>query len=169
MQPLKLLKRIKKPFLIGVYILSSLFLSFLTLHLTNGSAKQIFDDVLNHFYVLVVFMSAMSVAFFNNIDSITKDILAINVEPNKIETAVINLSLLKKEVIENAALIVILFFIELLIKGIQTYYKPFDNFEWIMLSIRLSIFLLATLAVYQQIRGFITATKFRDTLIPRRK
>jgi hypothetical protein len=161
-------KRIKKPILVGLVILMSIFICFLSLHLSDGSSEIIFAELLGSFSVLVIFGTTLSVALFNYIDNISKDISIVDAESTKIENALESLSVLKKEVIVNAGLILALLFIELaakgLVKSIPPENIPFESFNWVVISVRFSFFVLAIMAASEQIRGLLVAIEYRGVI-----
>jgi hypothetical protein len=161
-------KRVKKPVQVGLAILLSIIICFLSLHLSAGAAEVIFSEVLGSFSVLVIFGTTLSVVLFNYIDNISKDISAVDSESYKIEKALVSLSRLKKEVITNAGLILALLFIELAFKGLTKSISaeniPFENFNWVVISVRFSIFVLAIMAALDQIRGLLVAIEYRTVI-----
>jgi hypothetical protein len=161
-------ERIKKPIIVGLAILVSIFLCFLSLHLSDGASEIILSEVLGSFSALVIFGTTLSVALFNYIDNISKDISAVDAASKKIEKALASLSSLKKEVIVNAGLILVLLFIELAAKGLTKSIPPenipFEYFNWVVISIRFSVFVLAIMAASEQIRGLLVAIEYRSVI-----
>jgi len=168
MRPLNIWKKIKKPFGIGLTLIISIAVSFGGLHFSNGKAEPIFSEVLGAFMPLAVFNTGFSVLLFNYIDSISKDISSIDGNHSKIKSALISLSALKKEVVVTASLIVALLILEVTIKGvaesIDSKNIPFESFYWVLISIRFCAFVLAILAVSEQIRGLIVAIEYRNVI-----
>ena len=160
--------RIKKPIVVGFSLLLSILVCFLSLHISDGSAKIIFTEVLGSFSALVIFGTTLSVALFNYIDNISKDVSDIEADRNKIETALTGLSDLKKEVVINASLILSLLIVELaakgLVKSIAPENIPFESFYWVVISVRFSIFVLAIMAASEQIRGLLVAIEYRNVI-----
>lgn len=168
MQQSKIWKKIKKPFIVGFYIIASLAVCFSSLHATDGVVEAIFTEMLSAFSALTVFATALSVALFNYVDNISKDLFAVEGDADKISTALTRLSELKKEVIVNAGLILALLVTELTLKGISESISPdkipFQSFYWAALSLRFSFFTLALLAVSEQIRGLLVAIDYRNVI-----
>jgi hypothetical protein len=168
MQQSKIWKKIKKPLAVGFYIIASLVVCFASLHATNGMAEAIFSEILSAFSALAIFATALSVALFNYADNISKDLSSVEGDADKISTALIGLSALKKEVIVNAGLILSLLIMALALKGISKSTSPdntpFQSFYWVVLSLRFSFFTLALLAVSEQIRGLLVAIDYRNVI-----
>jgi drug/metabolite transporter (DMT)-like permease len=168
MQQSKIWKKIKKPLLVGFYIVASLVVCFASLHATDGGAEEIFFEILSAFSALAIFATALSIALFNYIDNISKDLSAVQGDANKISKALGRLSVLKKEVIVNAGLILTLLVLELALKGVSKSISPdktpFQSFYWVVFSLRFSFFTLAILAVSEQIRGLLVAIDYRNVI-----
>ena len=168
MQKLKIWKKIKKPIVVGLYIATSLVVSFASLHATSGEAEVVFSEVLSAFSTLAVFATALSVALFNYVDNISKDLSSIEGDADKISIALNGLATLKKEVIVNAGLILFLLILELVLKGgaksVSPDKIPFHSFYWVIISLRFSFFTLAILAIVEQIRGLLVAIDYRNVI-----
>lgn len=164
----KIWKRTRKPVLVGLSILASICVCFLSLHMSDGAAEIIFSEILGSFSALVIFGTTLSVALFNYIDNISKDISALDSESNKIAKALESLSSLKKEVVVNAGLILALLIIELAAKGLTKSISPenipFESFTWAVISVRFSIFVLAIMTASEQIRGLLVAIEYRSVI-----
>lgn len=168
----KIWEKIKKPLLVGFYIAASLAVCFVVLHATEGAAEVIFSEVLSAFSALAIFATALSVALFNYVDNISKDVSAVEGNADKISKALDGLAALKKEVIVNAGLILALLVMELALKGISKSTSPdktpFEFFHWVVFSLRFSFFTLAILAVSEQIRGLLVAVDYRNVIHARK-
>lgn len=164
----KIWRKIKKQVIVGAVLGLSMVFSFLSMHISEGKAESVFFEILSSFTVLTIFATTLSIALFNYIDGISKDISGIDADRSKIKNALLGLSALKKEVIINAGLIISLLIIDLTIKGISKSVPenivPFDNFYWVIIAIRFSIFVLAILAVSEQIRGLLVAIEYRNVI-----
>jgi len=138
------------------------------MHASDGRGASIFKEITSTFTVLTIFITTLSVALFNYIDNISKEIIEINADQNKINHATQSLTLLKKEVVANAVLIIALLVIQLTIKGIsdslQGEYTPFENFHLMTLSVRFTLFVLAIYAAIEQVRGFFVAIEYRNII-----
>lgn len=161
-------KRIRKPLVVGFSIAASLSVCFVSLHLTDGAGEMVFKEILGSFSALVIFGTTLSVALFNYVDNISKDVGSLEGDKGKIQNALSRLSLLKKEVVVNAGFIITLLVIELAVKGIMKSIPPdnlpFDSFYWVAISFRFSLFVLAILAASEQIRGLIVAIEYRNVI-----
>lgn len=168
MQQSKIWKKIKKPLVVGFYIIASLIVCFASLHATDGVAEVVFSEILSVFSALAIFATALSVALFNYVDNISKDLSTVEGDADKISRALIGLAALKKEVIVNAGLILALLIMELALKGVSKATSPdsipFQSFYWVVLSMRFSFFTLALLAVSEQIRGLLVAIDYRNVI-----
>lgn len=165
---LKAWERIKKPVVVGLSIITSLFACFLILHVSDGAFEIILAELQRAFYPLVIVATTLSVVLFNYIDSISKDISVIDAEHLKVKIALESLSELKKEVIVNAVLIFVLLLIDLAATGITKFISPenipFEYFDWVVMSARFSIFVLAIMAAVEQIRGLLVAIDYRSVI-----
>ena len=161
-------KRTSKPLIVGFAISVSIIVCFASLHATDGAAAPIFSEILASFPALVIFGTTLSVALFNYIDNISKDVSALDSDSDKIGIALTSLGALKKEVVINAGLIIVLLVLELAAKGLEQSIPPknipFESFGWVVLSGRFSIFILAILAASEQIRGLLVAIEYRAVI-----
>ena len=162
MRQLNIWVKVKKPLLIGLYILASLILCFAVLHMTNGAAKKLFDTVLAVFPYFVAAASALTWALFNYIEGLLKDVSELKGNQKKIGIAVEKLTDLKNEVISNAAFIILLLFLDALFKGGAGLFDGDSTLlEWLFLSVRGGVISLAIYAAYDQFQGFKRAQQFR--------
>tara|TARA_R110000851_G_scaffold158526_1_gene301573 strand:+ start:20133 stop:20654 length:522 start_codon:yes stop_codon:yes gene_type:complete len=162
MRQLKIWVKVKKPLLIGLYILVSLILCFTVLHITNGAAKKLFDTILAVFPFFVTAASALTWALFNYIEGVLKDVSEIKGNQKKIYAALNKLTNLKNEVISNAAFIIFLLILDALTNGLSGLYDGDSTIvHWLFLSVRGCIISLAIYAAYDQFQGFKTAQQFR--------
>ena len=148
--------------------MASIVVCFGSLHMTEGAVAPIFSEILSSFPALAIFVTPLSVALFNYIDNISKDVSAIEGNKQKIQAALESLATLKKEVVVNAVFIIALLILELAAKGLESSISPqsmpFESFEWVILSGRFSIFVLAILAASEQIRGLLVAIEYRNVI-----
>jgi hypothetical protein len=160
--------RIRKPLIVGFFIAASIVICFFLLHLTGGAAEVVFKEVLGSFSAIAIFGTTLSVALFNYVDNISKDVGNLKGDKEKIKNALSGLSLLKKEVVVNAGFILALLVLELAVKGLMKSIPPsdipFNGFYWVALSIRFSLFSLAVLAASEQIRGLLVAIEYRNLI-----
>lgn len=162
MRQLNIWVKVKKPLLIGLYILVSLILCFAVLHITNGAAKKLFDTVLTVFPFFVTAASALTWALFNYIEGVLKDVIELKGDQKKIDTAINSLTDLKNEVISNAAFIIFLLILDAVFNGLSSLYGGSSTLaQWLFLSVRGCIIFLAIYAAHDQFQGFKTAQQFR--------
>tara|TARA_R110001583_G_scaffold186478_1_gene347241 strand:+ start:2123 stop:2653 length:531 start_codon:yes stop_codon:yes gene_type:complete len=161
-------EKLRKPILIGAYIISSMVVCFLSLHFTDAATEVLFEEVLKAFPTLSLFGTTLSVALFTYVDNISKEISAIRASKKKLERALSELGSLKREVIINSVFIIALYILDLAAKGVVKAFAPdtapFEFFFWMILSIRFSLFTLAVLAVSVQVRGLLVAIEYRNVI-----
>jgi hypothetical protein len=164
----KIWTKLKKSLVVGFVIAISILVCFLSMHLSGGAAEMLFSEMLEAFSVLAIFGTTLSVALFNYIDSISKDVSALDADSEKVGEALTKLSELKKEVILNAGLILTLLVIELSTRGlgksITLQSTSADTLNWFLISVRFSIFILAIMAASEQIRGLLVAIGYRNLI-----
>ncbi|WP_409425434.1 hypothetical protein [Pseudoalteromonas sp. RW-H-Ap-1] len=91
-----------------------------------------------------------------------KDVSEIKGARKKIDNAINLLTDLKKEVISNAAFIILLLILDAVFNGLSSLYGEDSNLsQWLFLSVRGAIISLAIYAAYDQFQGFRTAQQFR--------
>ncbi|MCJ8503155.1 hypothetical protein [Desulfatitalea alkaliphila] len=141
----------------------------------NSCIVPVIEETLGAFVVVALFSSALSFALFAFTDGITKDIASLKdkFDSSKFEAAVEALAKLKKEVLSNAFLILLLFLVERTAKGgmIASSGGNTDESQMmilILLSLRMTCFLISFIAIISQLRGFLTAVDFRS-LVSRAK
>ena len=152
-------------------------LCFGILKLTDGSAAPVFEEILTAFLVVAMLLSAMSVAMFTYLDNIAKDLTELRNEVNRPDYRVAQeqLTLLKREVLYNGALIVSLLIFERIVKGVAAYLASqlqgtcFELVIDIALPLRIALFFASLWASTTQLKGFIVAAEFRDLIAKNRK
>ena len=142
---------------------------FFLLKVSNGCIAPVFEETLAAFVVVALFASALSFALFSFVDNISKDISNYKerFDQTKYRETIQRLSDLKKEIISNAGMILFFFLLERIAKGVFTaIYDPnvgtFQLWPGILISFRISCFVVSFIAVAIQFRGFITAIEFRS-------
>lgn len=164
----KIWTKVKKPLFLGSLICLSIILCFISLHFTQGTAEIVFSEVLETFNALTILGTTLSIALFNYVDNISKDVSELSANDGKINKALSELSALKREIILNAGLILVLFIIEKALSGVSNSVSienaPFEIFHWVILSLRFTVFVLAIFAVSEQIRGLIVAIEYRNVI-----
>lgn len=168
MQLSRIRNKIKKPSIIGLFIVVSFIVCFYSLHITGGKISPLFSETLKAFMILAGFGTTMSLFLITYADGISKELSTAKKDENKKAAAVEMLSELKKEVVVNACFIITLFIIELAAKGVSDSFQdkaiPFEGFEFTLLALRFVIFMVAILAVVDQIRGLLVAFKCKKII-----
>lgn len=146
------------------------------LRLTNGLAAPVFEEILTAFLVVATLLAAMSVAMFTYLDNIAKDLTELRNEVNRSSYSVAHekLTVLKREVLYNGALIVFQLILERSIKGVATYLTTQlpQNASLIVevsVPLRVALFLTSVWAASAQLKGFLVAAEFRDVIAKNRK
>lgn len=147
------------------------------LKLSNGTAVGVFEEILTAFLVIAMLLSAMSVAMFTYLDNIAKDLTELRNEVNRPNYSVAQekLTLLKREVLYNGALIVCFLIFERSVKGVASYLiaqLPPQNAAIILVisvPLRVSMFVASIWAATTQLKGFLVAAEFRDVIAKNRK
>lgn len=157
--------------LIIAFLISS-GLSFAALYFSCGMATPVFENTLSAFVTIAILFGALSFALYNYLDGITKDIpkeLSKN-KPNKYKQALKALSDLKREVIYNIALIILLLLLERTLFGISEVISGASSslpvwVGWAIISARVSCLVVGIYAAIVQFRGFLTANDLRTILM----
>ena len=149
---------------------------FGVLRLTNGSAASVFEEILTAFLVVAMLLSAMSVAMFTYFDNIAKDLTELRNEVKRASYSVAHekLTLLKREVLYNGALIVFLLILERSTKGVAGYLttqlpQNASLIVEISVPLRMAFFVTSVWAASAQLNGFLVAAEFRDVIAKNRK
>lgn len=151
-----------------ITFLISFFLSFLLLWGTDGEAGPVFDSVNAVLFVLGAIFGALSLAFFNYVEGVMKDV------PKKLKSqnfelyslVVSALTDLKKEVIGNVLLVVILLIFAFFSGAIGEMefiqrLRWSSYWAWGVQSIRGACLLSVIVVVCVQLVGFVTANSLR--------
>lgn len=147
-------------------------LSFAALYFSCGMATPVFENTLSAFVTIAILFGALSFALYNYLDGITKDIPKemSKSKPMKYKQALSALSNLKREVIYNIALIILLLLLERTLFGVG---KVIDGASsnlpvwvgWGIISARVSCLVVGIYAAIVQFRGFLTANELRTILM----
>lgn len=145
--------------------------------ISSGTAATVFEELLTAFLVIATLLSAMSVAMFTYLDNISKELTELRNEVQKPAYMVAHQSLseLKKEVLYNGGLIVIMLLLERGIKGVSMYllaHLPPDlapDVTYISTSLRVALFVVSVWAATIQLKGFLVAVELRDIIARNRK
>jgi hypothetical protein len=131
--------------------------------------------MLSAFLVLATLLVASSVPLFNYVEAISKELIDLrdSVDRKAYEKAIEKLSLLKKEVLSNGILVVALYISERALKGLSLHLASSMDLGaeagLAFLSSRFGIFVVALVAAWIQVNGFLTAIEFRDVIARGRK
>ncbi|OYQ00829.1 hypothetical protein [Pseudomonas mandelii] len=147
---------------------TSFGLSFLSLWGTAGEVSPLFNNVNAVLFVLGTLFGALSLAFFNYVEGVMKDVpKKLKVKSPQVYGVVINaLTDLKHEVIVNVVLVVVLFitayvvgaFVEMaFVQGL--FYAKY--WVWCALSVRGACLVSVLVVLFVQAAGFMTANKLR--------
>lgn len=143
---------------------------------TSGSASIIIHDALSPAATMAIaaIFSALSVGFYTHLDGIVKDIPEKSKlkNPDSRDSAIESLQELRVEVINNAALVLILVAFSMLLYGTSNYLKQEkitrEWIEWLVYSLRAACAGVSVVAALIQMKGFITATKLRSVIAKNR-
>ncbi|WP_130926854.1 hypothetical protein [Pseudomonas sp. Sample_14] len=148
--------------------LTSFALSYLSLWGTDGAVSLLFSNYNPLLFVLGALFGALSLAFFNFVEGVMKDVpKALRVKNAEAYLGVIKtLTDLKREVIVNVMLVVVLLVVAYAAGAVYdliTLQEP--NFEkrwiWSVLSIRGACALNVLVVIVLQAGGFVTANHLR--------
>lgn len=148
--------------------LTSFGLSFLSLWGTGGEASPMFINVNAVLFVLGALFGALSLAFFNYVEGVMKDVpkkLKLQ-RPQAYMVVISALTDLKREVIVNVFLVVVLLMVAFVIGiiGEMAFMQKLEFSKywiWGALSVRGACLLSVLVVVFVQLAGFVTANKLR--------
>ena len=150
-------------------ILLSSVAAFAALYFSSGNASPILNLPIGVVAAVGAMIAALSVGFHTFIDGIAKDL------PDKekvrdvaaLNSAIEKLGNLRKEVIENAALVVAMVIAYVLLYGIRETAissGAIDLVQWILISLSFGCFVVIVFAAFIQLRGYQEATELRSIL-----
>lgn len=147
------------------------------LRLSNGTAVQVFEEILGAFLIVATLLVTASAAMFNYVENISKELSELRKDYPKdaINNVISKLSELKREVLYNCGLVALLVILERGAKGVcaylQTYYQAgtAEQIVYLSVSLRFSFFIVSAFAAMNLLQGFITSTEYRDHLAKLRK
>lgn len=156
-------------------LIFSAALSFAALYFSGGIVFPVITNALSAFLTIVMLFGALSFAFYNYLDAIMKDLPRkfLKEDPEKYENALNALTNLKKEVILNVIMMVVLFLLERGLMGVgeiidsNTWDLP-ARMDWMLVSLRCAFLAAGVYAVFVQFFGFITANELRTVLMKQR-
>lgn len=148
--------------------MTSFSLCYLSLWGTAGSVSPLFSNVNPVIFVLGALFGALSLAFFNYVEGVMKDV------PKKLKqrkptayVMVINsLTDLKSEVIINVVLVVVFLMVAFVVGAIgdMAFVQKIEHIKywiWAALSVRGACLFSVLVVMFVQLAGFVTANKFR--------
>jgi|SRR5690606_5790489 len=146
--------------------------SFAILYFTGGVATPVFTNTLGAFVTITMLFGALSFALYNYLDGITKDLpkKLLKYNPDKYQNALNALGALKREVISNIILIIVLLLIERVLLGLNEVINGGDWklpawVGWSVISARVACLVAGIYAALIQFRGFLTANELRTVLM----
>lgn len=153
-----------------IFVMATLC-GYLTLYFTDGAVVPIYNEILSAFLVIAALFATLSFAFFNYIDGISKDLPSKDkvASVEALNKAVETLQALRKEVISNVILVIVLLVLDRTALGLLGYFST-NNFNvsshilWLLLSFRVSCIACTLTAAFVQLRGFLTANELRSIL-----
>lgn len=147
---------------------ASFGLSYLSLWGSSGEASPIFNNVNAVLFVLGTLFGALTLAFFNYVEGIMKDVpkkLKLQ-KPQAYADVVIALTGLKGEVVGNFILVVALLVVAYIVGAVGE--MPFIQrlelsmlWEWGCLSVRGACLISVLVVMLSQLSGFLTANDLR--------
>ena len=147
---------------------TSFALSFLSLWGTAGEVSPIFSNVNPVLFVLGALFGALSLAFFNYVEGVMKDVpKKLKLQRPQAYTLVIGaLTDLKHEVIINVFLVVVLLIVAFVVGAVgdMAFMQKLEfskYWVWGILSVRGACLLSVLVVVFVQLAGFVTANKLR--------
>lgn len=147
---------------------TSFGLSFLSLWGTEGEVSPIFSNVNPVLFVLGALFGALSLAFFNYVEGVMKDVpkkLKLQ-RPQAYALVIGALTDLKHEVIVNVFLVVVLLIVAFVVGAVgeMAFMQKLElskYWVWGALSVRGACLLSVLVVVFVQLAGFVTANKLR--------
>ncbi|MBP1138718.1 hypothetical protein ACTACN_25010 [Pseudomonas syringae] len=147
---------------------ASFGLSYFSLWGSEGRASAVFNNVNTALFALAALFGAMSLAFFNYVEGVMKDVpKKLRLRSSQAYVKVVRaLTDLKQEVISNIFLVVILLLVASVAGAVGDMaflqcVKCSGFLVWALLSIRGACLLSIVVATLVQLAGFVTANKLR--------
>lgn len=158
-------------------LLPSYIFAHLMVYFAGEQASTIVEDLLSASLLILSAITAMSFGLFTYVDNMAKELtdLRNEVSRSRYKRAQALLSSLKREVLFNVALIVVLALCERLIKssGAFVEHERLVSNIWltktICISLRFACFTTAICAALVQLRGFVVAVEYREIIAINRK
>lgn len=146
----------------------SFILCYLVLWGTTGSASPLFSNVNPVLFVLGALFGALSLAFFNYVEGVMKDVpKKLKQQKTAAYTMVINaLTDLKSEVIGNVILVVVFLMVAFVVgaigeMGFMQKLETVKCWAWVALSVRGACLFSVLIVMFVQVAGFMTANRLR--------
>lgn len=142
-------------------------LSFLLLYYSDGAAAPLLDQPVAVVVAISMLVGALSMAFHTFLDSVAKDLpKSTNALDAKRSAAIDALSALRKEVIENVMLVLVMLVFYAALGSAMGSLAPRSTWvDWTLLSVRFSCLAVIVYGAVVQFLGFRVATTLRDVLI----
>jgi len=142
-----------------------------------GGLSKALEEVLSVGLAVLTVLFALSIGMFNYLDGIAKDLTELRNEVGKSKYVYVQESItrLKREVLYNLALIILLLLTGKFIKGLAQVlisWLPTSMFldpANALLSIRGAMFTAAICAATIQFQGFLVAAEYREIIAKNRK
>ncbi len=149
----------------------------LLVYFLGDALRGAINELLGVLVYAIAVICAISLVMFTYVDNTAKDLtdLRNDVNREKYKAVQRRLSLLKHEIIANAAVVIAFFAIEYVIKSFVNHIligAIFENvwlIETIGVALRFSCFSIVLFAASSQILGFLIAVEFREQIANNRK
>ncbi|MBJ7312598.1 hypothetical protein ACFOLJ_01055 [Rugamonas sp. CCM 8940] len=160
-----------------VIILIAYWFCYLSLYLLSGPVFTFFDDMLSASIVIISVMLAISFGMFTYVDNMAKELTDLRNDVNREKYIIAHgkIDSLKREILLNAGLVLILCLLERVAKSAAGYFLVLatKNQMWlqstIFTSIRFSFFCTSIWIIISQLRGFVVAVEYRTLIASNRK
>ncbi|WP_339486902.1 hypothetical protein [Pseudomonas sp. RL_5y_Pfl2_70] len=153
--------------LLFVFI-TSFSLCYLSLWGTKGETNPLFSNVNPVLFVLGALFGALSLAFFNYVEGVLKDVpkRLKQQKPKAFIVVVEALTDLKHEVITNVVLVVVFLMVAFVVGAVSEMpfmqsVEPLNYLMWAALSVRGACLISVLMVMCVQLAGFVTANKLR--------
>ncbi|PFG58925.1 hypothetical protein DM05_3590 [Pseudomonas poae] len=147
---------------------TSFGLSFLSLWGTAGEVSPLFSNINAVLFVLCTLFGALSLAFFNYVEGVMKDVpKKLKLKSPKVYLVVVDaLTELKREVILNVVVVVMLLVLAYVLGALaeMAFMQRLacaEFWAWGALSVRGACLLTVLVVMFVQAAGFVTANKLR--------
>ncbi|POA50742.1 MULTISPECIES: hypothetical protein [unclassified Pseudomonas] len=147
---------------------TSFILCYLSLWGTAGAGSPLFNNVNPVLFVLGALFGALSLAFFNYVEGVMKDVpkKLKQQKPTAYSIVVDTLTDLKREVIVNVVVVVVFLMLAFVVGAVvevasMQKMELSKYWEWMALSVRGACLLSVLVVMFVQMAGFVTANKLR--------